>query len=126
MSSGVLPILNFLVAGISTKKFKMGSTPAYIRQYKAQLGSEWREEWAADEQPAHDVALDTYAIGKYTITCREFEQFVNDGGYTDKWEDCWSDGGWKWLLQSRQTAPDYWDDPRFHQPNYPVVRVTWY
>jgi formylglycine-generating enzyme required for sulfatase activity len=110
----------------ATKKFKMGSTPEDNQKYKAQLGFEWPEVRAADEQPARDVALDAYTIGRYPITYREFEQFVNDDGYTAKWEACWTDGGWKWLCQRRHTAPNYWDNPRFHKPNYPVVGVNWY
>ena len=106
----------------ATKKFTMGSTPEDIRQYNAQLGTAWSDRM----QPAHEVALDAYVIGRYPVTYRDFEQFVNDDGYTVKWKNFWTDGGWEWLLQSRQTAPVYWDDPRLHKSNYPVEGVNCY
>jgi formylglycine-generating enzyme required for sulfatase activity len=79
-----------------------------------------------EKLPASPVTLRDYAIGKYPVTYREFEQFVSDEGYTEKWRACWTDGGWDWLESSGQTAPYLWNDSRFHKPNYPVVGVTWY
>jgi formylglycine-generating enzyme required for sulfatase activity len=79
-----------------------------------------------EKRPASPVTLRDYAIGKYPVTYREFEQFVSDEGYTEKWRACWTDGGWDWLESSRQTAPYRWNDSRFHKPNSPVVGITWF
>jgi hypothetical protein len=61
---------------------------------------------------------------------------IDDGGYDKsddaRWRDCWwkdkngDEVGWDWLRGSGQTAPYFWNDSRFHKPNYPVVGVTWY
>ena len=66
-----------------------------------------------------------YWIAPYPVTYAQYERFVAEGGYTDKHRDCWTDAGWAWK-GDKTTSADYWNDPRWHILNHPVVGVTWY
>jgi formylglycine-generating enzyme required for sulfatase activity len=59
-----------------------------------------------DEQPQHKVLLAEYAIGKYPITCREYQAFVQD---------------------SKQTAPKSWSGDQYPvgKADHPVVNISW-
>lgn len=71
------------------------------------------------------VRLDEFVIGKYPVTQAQFQIFVNDGGYTDKWKHCWPFLGWKWKESHRHTGPERFDN-LFNLANHPVVGVSWY
>jgi formylglycine-generating enzyme required for sulfatase activity len=120
------PIAPEMVELPGTRSFLMGTTDEDRKRYERQLGKEY-QSWEY-EQPAHKVALGPFRIGRYPVTCREYERFVNDGGYQEaRW---WTQAGREWLRGGQdddpRTAPRHWEDPRFRQPNRPVVGVTWY
>src|SRR5205823_9404763 len=46
------------------------------------------------------------------------------GGYHLR--ELWTTRGWQWLQEQRVEQPFFWDDPRFHSPNQPVVGVSWH
>jgi formylglycine-generating enzyme required for sulfatase activity len=62
--------------------------------------------WVKREQPQHKVTLTEYAIGKYPITCREYEAFVQDSGHS---------------------APRGWSGGQVPagKGDHPVVNVSW-
>ncbi len=66
------------------------------------MGSEYGPE---NEMPRHRVWLDRYGIGKYPVTNKDFQTFVQDSG---------------------SPAPSFWSDPVFSHPEQPVVGVSWY
>jgi iron(II)-dependent oxidoreductase len=102
-TSLILPPMVEIPAG----DFYMGTTDEDIGSYEAQLGSDFYKAGTAHEQPAHKVTLAAYALGRYPVTCREYEQFVGDGGHTGR------------------ELPPRWRDPRCHKPNCPVMGVSW-
>ena len=61
-----------------------------------------------DEAPQHAEQIrEPYRISKYPITNAQFDAFVQDGGYTGKWRDCWTEAvgdGRKTLLRRTSTA----------------------
>ena len=65
------------------------------------MGSDVGQE---NERPVHCVWLDSFAIGKYPVTHREYKIFVE------------ATGG---------TAPPFCAEPIFIGPQLPVVGVTW-
>ncbi|MBW7959696.1 MAG: SUMF1/EgtB/PvdO family nonheme iron enzyme [Candidatus Promineofilum sp.] len=103
--------------------FRMGSD-------KRDKKSPWYDKMAYDdEEPSHEVDwLDfDYRIGKYPVTVAQYRHFVEAGGYDPrKSAQYWPGGGLKWLRESGQKAPRYWDDPQWTVDNHPVVGVTWY
>jgi sulfatase modifying factor 1 len=58
-----------------------------------------------NERPVHRVWLDSFAIGKFPITNRQYKACVDDEGVP---------------------APPFWSEPMFRQLEQPVVGVTWY
>jgi formylglycine-generating enzyme required for sulfatase activity len=65
------------------------------------MGSEQGQE---NERPCHRVWLDSFGIGKYPVTKREYAKF---------------------LAIKPQPAPPFWSDPVFSDPEQPVVGVSW-
>ena len=76
-----------------------------------------------NERLVHQVYLDTYWIDRYPVTCRQYREFIEAGGYQNsRW---WSTDGWKWLQENPVKEPLYWSaDPTWN--NHPVCGVSWY
>ena len=81
-----------------------------------------------NERPAHSVYLDTYWIDRYPVTCGQYRQFMEVGGYRDpQW---WSEAGWQWLNSPDHQGelihhPLYWTDhPAWD--HHPVCGISWY
>ena len=90
-----------------------------------------------NEKWAHPVTVEPFEIAKAQVTNREFQEFVDDGGYSD--ETFWDVDGWKWLHEAGATHPVYWRPDgsgtwlfrRFDQtmslpPDEPVIHVNWF
>lgn len=76
-----------------------------------------------NERPITVVNLDSYRIDQYPVTCEEYQQFMEAGGYQNpQW---WSQAGWKWLQANSITQPLYWDYLSLGG-NCPVYGVSWY
>ena len=83
-----------------------------------------------NERPAHVVSTDRYWLDRTPVTCQQYRNFIEAGGYQErKW---WSRAGWQWLQSAGISAgisgtisePLYWvqnDGDR-----YPVCGVSWY
>lgn len=78
----------------------------------------------SDASPQHRVELGAFRIGKYPVTSAEYHEFVDADGYLR--QEYWTEMGWRWLQSRPQTAPGFWDDPRFSGERQPVVGVSWY
>lgn len=70
----------------------------------AQRMKTWSAEALRDESPAHMVFLDSYLIDTYEVSNKSYGEFMEEKGHP---------------------APAYWDDPRLHKPQQPVVGVNW-
>jgi formylglycine-generating enzyme required for sulfatase activity/MinD-like ATPase involved in chromosome partitioning or flagellar assembly len=76
-----------------------------------------------DEGPQHEVRPPAFRISKYPVTNAQYAVFVQDGGYTEKRRECWTEYGWHW--KGNRATPDAIDDV-FELPNHPVVEISWY
>jgi gamma-glutamyl hercynylcysteine S-oxide synthase len=65
-----------------------------------------------------------YEIDSYPVTNKQYEKFIEKGGY--KKDEYWSEEGRKWKIEKKKTKPKYWDDERFNAPKQPVVGVSFY
>ncbi len=76
-----------------------------------------------NERPVHKVSLERYWIDRAPVTCGQYRQFIQAGGYqTEKW---WCEQGWEWQQRSQIARPLYWiEDVAFD--DYPVMGVSWY
>ncbi|NER34917.1 MAG: ergothioneine biosynthesis protein EgtB [Oscillatoria sp. SIO1A7] len=90
-----------------------------------EMGS--NEVYALDcERLAHRFHLDSYWIDPYPVTCGQYRQFMEAGGYQQR--ELWSDAGWKWLEANEAnevSRPLYWSDST-DWDDCPVCGVSWY
>lgn len=63
------------------------------------------EEGQDNEKPVHRVWVDSFMIGKYPVTNKEYALFVSEAGVRE---------------------PPFWKEPPFSHPDKPVVGVSWY
>ncbi len=91
---------------------------------KFRMGSAEEDSGAyGSEKPQHEVELDGFSIGKYPVTCTQYQAFVDDGGYGDRWRECWTDAGWEW--KGEREGPAFQGE-RFEHANHPRVGVSWF
>ncbi|MEG4092839.1 ergothioneine biosynthesis protein EgtB [Microcoleus sp. Pol12B4] len=103
-----LPITDSPVIEIPGGEFYMGSDAA---------------EALDNERSRHLCYLEEYSIDRYPVTCRQYRDFMESGGYKNP--DWWSADGWKWLQGEAISQPLYWsENPAFN--NHPVCGVSWY
>lgn len=59
-----------------------------------------------NERPAHVVDVPAFRIGRVPVTNGEWQDFIDDGGYTQsRW---WSERGWQHRQRAGLTAPQFW------------------
>jgi formylglycine-generating enzyme required for sulfatase activity len=79
-----------------------------------------------DEQPVHDVCVDTFFMSKHEVTVDQFRRFTDATGYqtdAEKSGACWSaDEKSRWEMKRGAS----WRNPGFPQkPNHPAVCISW-
>ena len=68
------------------------------------------DEFAFDnETPRHDVLLQPCQVARRLVTCGEYVDFLNDGGY--RTPSLWLSDGWAALQANGWQAPMYWAAP---------------
>lgn len=89
-----------------------------------------------NEGPSHQVFLEPFEIASRLVTCGEFAEFVEDGGYERP--ELWLSDGWALAQSSAWRAPLYWErrDGRWERftlhgtlavdPAAPVSHVSFY
>lgn len=79
----------------------------------------------SSEMPQFTWNLAEFTISKYPVTNAQYQAFVHDGGYTEKWQGCWTQAGWRWKAELGRREPwRYGGD--YDLANHPVVGVSWY
>ena len=75
------------------------------------------------DKELHEIEIaQPFAIGRYPVTNAQYQFFVEDGGYTEKWRHCWTNAGWQW--KANRSAPRNYEG--FTLPNQPLMGVSWY
>ncbi|MEO1591010.1 MAG: SUMF1/EgtB/PvdO family nonheme iron enzyme, partial [Cyanobacteria bacterium J06632_22] len=73
-----------------------------------------------NEGPQHPVFVPEYWIDATPVTCAQYQDFIDAGGYhSPQW---WSAAGWAWLQQHLVRQPLYGSS----HPNHPVSGVSGY
>lgn len=76
-----------------------------------------------NERPARRVYLQRYDLDRDPVTCRQYGEFMDAGGYRER--QWWSAAGWQWLQANPVDRPLYWsDDPAWDR--HPVCGVSYY
>ena len=84
------------------------------------------------EGPRHRVFVGPHALADRLVTNRDWQDFVDDGGYARA--DLWLSDGWAWVQGEGVTAPLYWRRSdefgpagcRARDPYAPVTHVSFY
>ncbi len=74
-----------------------------------------------------EIYIETFCIGKYEVTNREYACFIEDGGYEK--QEYWSESGWRFRKKYSWTEPRRWNDKDYNgagKENHPVCAVSWY
>jgi ergothioneine biosynthesis protein EgtB len=86
-----------------------------------------------NEAPRHRVWLDGFLIRNDLVSNREFQAFIEDGGYSRP--DLWMTEGWSLCQRNGWTSPRYWrgDQEEFTlagrqplDPEAPVRHLSWF
>lgn len=104
--------------------FLMGTSPEQADYARTLNAPSWAASRLSSEQPQHEVCITrAYWIDEFEVTNAAFQQFIDDGGYTN--ETYWSENGLKWL--QKQTPEKLQQRcPELTEPDHPRVCVTWY
>jgi hypothetical protein len=62
----------------------------------------------SSEKPQHKVNVAAFHISRYPVTNAQYQAFVEDGGYTEKWRECWTKEGWEWKEENKIAGPEVW------------------
>ncbi len=101
-----------------------------------EIGANGTEFFFDNEGPAHAIFLNAFEIADRLVTCGEWLEFMDDGGY--RRPELWMSDGWELLQRERWDAPLYWEQlegmwwvkslDRFGEviPSEPVAHVSWY
>jgi ergothioneine biosynthesis protein EgtB len=76
-----------------------------------------------NERTVQKIYLDSYQIDTYPVTCKEYQLFIEKGGYHDP--NHWSKEGWQWKQENLITQPLYWIASDEYS-DHPVYGVSWY
>lgn len=89
-----------------------------------------------NERPRHRRYLEPYRLGSRLITCGEYLQFMQDGGYQRP--ELWLSDGWDCVQHAGWRAPLYWEERdgqwqvftlggmRTLRPEEPVCHLSYY
>jgi len=91
-----------------------------------------------NELPRHRVWLEPYALAERLVTCSEYLEFMEDGGY--RRPDLWLSDGWNAVQDRGWSAPLYWssgsgewsiftlrgEQPLSRRKNAPVSHLSYY
>ncbi|WP_209348035.1 ergothioneine biosynthesis protein EgtB [Pontixanthobacter sp. CEM42] len=96
-------------------------------------GGEMNRGFAYDnEGPQHQVLLTPFALAPKLVTNGEWQQFIDDNGYTNP--ALWLSDGWAWVNRESITAPLYWHETEQfthagwvkRDPGAPVTHISYY
>lgn len=85
-----------------------------------------------NEGPQHQVLLTPFALAPTLVTNGEWQQFIDDGGYSNA--ALWLADGWAWVNAQNIAAPLYWHESEYftHQgwvardPAAPVTHISYF
>ena len=98
----------------------------------AQIGHSGDSFAFDNEGPVHRVLLEPFALAESLITNREWDEFIDDGGYETP--SLWLSDGLAWVRENRINTPLYWRKGEHftHQgwqprdPNAPVTHISYF
>jgi ergothioneine biosynthesis protein EgtB len=98
----------------------------------ARIGHEGTGFGFDNEGPSHRVLLEPFALCARLVTNRDWQAFVDDGGY--RTATLWLSDGWAWVQKEAIAAPLYWHEDesftlsgwRRRDPEAPVTHISYF
>lgn len=118
--NGFYPQLNFFRSPSPTKN--LDQTMVEIPAGVFEMGSNHLEA-QDNERPKHQVYLESYFLDIYPVTCLQYREFMEYGGYQKR--QFWSEEGWQWLQENPVSTPLYWVDSS-DWDYHPVCGINYY
>jgi len=87
-------------------------------------GAAWIGADDPGEGPMQLLPIPSFWIMRYQVTNREFQAFVDDGGYSRS--EFWDAPGLQWLQSGSFSAPAFWSNTAFNESDMPVTGVSFY
>lgn len=78
---------------------------------------------AKNEMPQHVVNVGPFSISRYPITNAQYQAFVDDGGYTEKWQECWTPEGWQQIQGAKGPRTG---EGSLGLRNHPAIYISWH
>ncbi len=120
-------VMNLVAIGAMDRDDLSHNVPeqmVYVKGGCFEMGHTFRDSPGNDD-PAHEVCLDDFYMGKYEVTLGEFRKFIDETGYRTEAE--WQDGchGWEGKGEKKKKTFN-WRNTSFSQTEKdPVVCVSW-
>jgi len=106
--------------------FLMGTSEEEIKKIAREFKKSYK--YFLSETPEHKVFLSAYYIDKYEVSNRQYQKFIEAGGYEN--HIFWTEEGWIWKEKNVYEEPKWWlsgqNKSGINHPDYPVVGVSWY
>ncbi len=102
----------FQAAGVEAEGATPGETPLAEPGWqehpggRTTIGHEGSGFCFDNEQAAHEVLLTPFRLATQLVTCGEWLEFMEDGGYEQPL--LWLSDGWQWRNENKIEAPLYW------------------
>lgn len=94
-----------------TKKLQTSSIlPTYYEFFKGgviEIGHSGQSFSYDNEKPKHKVFIDDFRLQNRLVTCGEYLEFINDGGYSTS--TLWLSDGWDVVQKEKWECPLYWE-----------------
>ncbi|GAB5492470.1 MAG: formylglycine-generating enzyme family protein [Phototrophicaceae bacterium] len=71
-----------------------------------------------------DIPHNNYAIAKYPVTNKQFNQFIEASAYDN--QQWWTEQGWQTKQAQGWIEPAYWHNNDLNSARQPVVGISWY
>jgi len=125
------PIVEETLPWVSTHPSEMVDIPGG----RFVMGTRYCHAYDNEKEP-HEVDVRPFRLGRTQVSCFEWSQFMDDGGY--RRPELWSAEGWEWNEAESRGTPEYWlrsDEgwaycgplgPRALHPDEPVCGISWH
>jgi len=80
----------------------------------------WDNEYGSEVKE-----IQTFEASKMLVSNAEYLEFVEDGGYTEKCKEFWSEEGWKFISDMHVSRPRFWLDNNKYRLMLREVSMPW-
>lgn len=91
---------------IDKKEQAVFSELKYLKSGLYEVGTDNRDCTYDNERPLHTKQIESFSIFSLPVSNREYKQFMEDDGYSNK--KFWSETAWVWINENQFKHPHHW------------------